>query len=273
MSPPLHDAHNHLHDARFAPHLPGILARLDAIGLAGAVVNGTCEADWPGVTALAARDPRLLPSFGLHPWRVPARSPDWRGRLLACLEAHPGRVAIGEIGLDRWIPDHDLADQRAVFLEQLRLAAERNLPVTIHCLQAWGALAEVLHETPVPERGFLIHAYGGPAELVGPFARRGAYFSFNGSMLHERKAARRELFRTLPLERLLIETDAPDMPPPVERMRHPLPPAADGALLTHPAEIETVFHALAGLRGMPPDELADRLAENFRRLFGACGRP
>ena len=117
------DAHNHLQDARLAPQLDRVIADLQAAGVTRCVVNGTCEADWPDVASLARRFPDLVhPSFGLHPWRARERSPDWLPGLRDYLDEFP-RAGIGECGLDRWIENHDLDDQREVFLAQMALAA------------------------------------------------------------------------------------------------------------------------------------------------------
>ncbi len=260
------DAHNHLHDARLAPHRPAILAALARLGITRAVVNGTREADWAAVSALAEEHAWVLPSFGLHPWHVRERSVDWLARLGEILDAHPG-AAIGEIGLDRWITGHDPEVQREVFTAQLALASARNLPATIHCLRAWGPLWDLIRKLPVPARGFLLHAYGGPAEMVRGFVTRGAYFSFNVYFLHERKAAQRAVFQQIPPDRLLVETDAPDMRPPDDRNAHPLRDAA-GEPLNHPANLLLAYTALAELRAVPLDELTAQVADNFERLFG-----
>ena len=257
------DAHNHLHDARLAPHLAPILASLD---LQCAVVNGTSERDWPAVAALAAKHPWVLPSFGLHPWHVAARSREWLAELRRHLDAHPG-AGVGEIGLDCCIEGHDLADQTTVFTAQLTLAAERDLPVTIHCIQAWGALWEIIRAHPLPARGFLIHAYGGSMEMMREFAKRGARFSFSPYFLHERKVAQRTVFGAIPEDRLLVETDAPDLRPPDAQNTHPLHDET-GAPINHPANIETAYAALAKIRGITVQALAAVVAENFRQLFG-----
>jgi len=231
------------------------------------VVNGTCEEDWAAVAELAGRFPWVIPSFGVHPWKVAGLSAEWRARLLARVEECGGRCGIGEIGLDRWMKQPDAA-QREVFLWQLRLAAERNLPVSIHCLKAWGALWEILREEPLPERGFLLHAYGGPVEMLEGFVKRGAYFSFSGYFLRPGKRARLEAFRRIPADRLLVETDAPSMPLPPERVRHPLPPGPDGMPVSHPADLAVAYEGLAETRGEKPERLAAKVAENFARLFG-----
>lgn len=225
-------------------------------------MNGTREDDWPAVAALAAREDWVLPSFGLHPWYVNERSPLWKEKLLAQLDAHPG-CGVGEIGLDRWIAGFDIESQTRCFRWQLAIAAERNLPATIHCIRASGALWDIIRCDRLPERGFLLHAYGGPAEMTEDFVKRGAYFSFPPYFLHARKAAQRAAFQSLPIDRILMETDAPDLAPPVESNPHPLDSG-----LNDPRNITTAYRALAALRGVPLAELSAQVAKNFTRWSG-----
>ena len=266
----LYDAHNHLQDDRLAPHLAEMMAAAAREGVARMVVNGSCEEDWPQVLALAQRYQQVIPSFGYHPWYVKERTQDWKTTLERCLNEVPS--AIGEIGLDRWIKDYDLPQQEEVFIWQLGLAAERGLPASIHCLQAWGRLLELLQTGPRPRRGFLLHSYGGPQEMVAPLAKLGAYFSIPGYFAHERKARQRETFRHVPPDRLLIETDAPDQLLPVERNRHPLTNASSGKAINHPANLGAVYEFVAELMGEPVGTLADLVEENFLRLFGNLNR-
>ncbi len=264
----LFDAHNHLHDARLRPHREEADRALASIGCAGAMVNGTHEQDWPEVTAFAATRPWVHVSLGLHPWHAPGRTPQWLDQLRDALHAAGPRAGVGEIGLDTWIEGHDLDDQREVLRAQLQLAADENRAATVHCIQAWGPLLDLLRAAPLPERGFLLHAYGGSAEMVPPFARLGAYFSFNPAHLAAKKHARREVFRHIPAERLLVETDAPDMSPPPEYTRYPLPPDDSGRAPNHPAHLAVTYEELARLRGWPLEALASTAEENFHRLFG-----
>ena len=259
------DAHNHLHDARLAPHRAAILEQLAQLPIERAVVNGTREDDWDAVASLSREQPFVIPSFGLHPWYVASRTPHWLDELRAHLESHPN-AGVGEIGLDRWIEGHDPKVQNEIFLPQLALAAELNRPVTIHCLRAWGALDELMRTHPLPQRGFLLHAYGGPQEMVAGFAKLGGYFSFNAYFLHERKARQREVFRHIPADRLLVETDAPDMRPSDEFTAFPLHDAS-GKPINHPGHIVLAYEQLAAIRGVPVETLAKQVAENFARLF------
>ncbi len=263
---PFYDAHNHLQDERFGDRAAELLETCRQAGVGRMVVNGACEADWPQVLALAQKSPQVLPSFGYHPWYITERTPGWLDSLVPFLDAVPS--GIGEIGLDRWKPDLSYEGQEEVFVAQLRLAAERNLPASIHCLQAWGRMLELLKAGPLPVRGFLLHSYGGPQELVKPLARLGAYFSFPGYYAHARKERQRETFRQVPADRLLIETDAPDQQLPVELNRFPLTDLQSGKPLNHPANLGAVYQFVAELRGVTLETLTAEVKQNFLRLFG-----
>jgi TatD DNase family protein len=318
----LYDAHNHLHDERLTPWREQLLPQLREAGVTRMVVNGSCEADWPDVLALARREPMVLPSFGYHPWYVRERTPEWQARLTHFLDQAPS--VIGEIGLDRWIldrakpggPFHEpegkvgprcarpsagapapyqvqgfnarnrtsenspseiapvapapagLEEQAEVFVWQLRLAAKRNLPASLHCLQAWGLLHDVLRREPRPACGFLLHSYGGPVEMVKPLADLGAYFSLPGYFANERKQRQRDTFRHVPADRLLIETDAPDQCLPESLDRFRLTDPQGGPRLNHPGNLGAVYAFAAELLGEPIETLADRVETNFHRLFG-----
>ena len=261
----LYDAHNHLQDDRFAGRQGELLAACEQAGIARMVVNGACESDWPQVLALAREHKMVLPSFGYHPWHVHERTPDWLKSLERFLDAVPG--AVGEIGLDRWKPDLAYAGQEELFLAQLGIAAERNLPVSIHCLQAWGRLHELLRDHPRPPRGVVLHSFGGPAEMIPALAKLGAYFSFPGYFLNERKLRQRVTFKDVPQDRLLVETDAPDQLLPEEKNLHPLTDA-NGKPLNHPANLPAVYAGLAHFLGENLESFATRVEENFQGVFG-----
>lgn len=262
----LYDAHNHLQDERLAQVRADALLELGRQNVRRVIVNGSCEEDWPAVLDLAKADALVLPSFGYHPWYIKQRSANWEQNLVFFLDQVP--CGVGEIGLDKWIQDYDLPDQERVFVSQLRLAAKRNLPASIHCLQAWGSLLALLKNEPRPECGFLLHSFGGPPEMIPALTELGAYFSLPGYYAHERKARQRAAFRHVPLDRLLIETDAPDQSLPTERVRCPLSDVQTGKPLNHPANLPAVYEFAAELLEKPFDELAAQVEQNFLRLFG-----
>ena len=247
------DAHNHLQQLT---NPVKALAQAKAQGLNRMLVNGTCEQDWPQVAILAQAHPEVIPSYGLHPWHIAERSTNWLTTLREHL-SHDSQATIGECGLDRWKKPFDLDDQILCLEEQIDLANEFQRPLTIHCLQAWGPLLELLlRQTSLTP--FLLHAYSGSAEMIPAFIELGAYFSFNGYFLHERKANVREVFRHIPKHRLLLETDAPAMLPPSNYQSITLPDEQN-----HPANLSAFLKPLAKLRQAEPRALSQQLETNL----------
>jgi TatD DNase family protein len=275
----LFDAHNHLQFEEFAPHLEKITADLASIRLGGAVVNGTHpDDDWAAVTDLAVRFPWVIPSYGIHPWDAGIRPDNWQSVFDRTLQTHP-HAAVGEIGLDTLIlrperqqkPPFDtirvapIDEQMEVCSWQLRWAAEHDRAASIHCVRAWPQLHEILRSTPLPRAGFLLHAYSGSAEQIPQLVESGAYFSFNTSHLDPRKTRQREAFKAVPLDRLLVETDAPAMPPPAPTFHLPSPSGTPP--LNHPANLAAAYADLAQLRAIDPPTLESQIEQNFNRLF------
>lgn len=255
------DSHNHLQDARLGDSAP-LVAAMRGAGVGHCILNATRQSDWPAVEKLAAAEPDFIsPAFGIHPWHAHTAGDGWLEKLRTLLLKHP-RASIGECGLDHWIPEPALAVQRPVFLSQLRLARELDRPLTIHCLKAWGALFDVFDEAPPPSR-FLMHSFNGSIETARRLLPHGAFFSFSGYFLHPRKSAVCEVFKQLPRERILLETDAPDMLPPAEMINHPLV-----GNFNHPANLPAIGHALAKILNLPPAALADLTGKNARACFG-----
>jgi len=262
----LFDAHNHFQEERLDAWREGLMGVLPGMGVREMMVNGMSEGDWGKVAALAKRVEWVRPSFGLHPWWVKGRSEAWREVLEGWVRALPG-AGVGEAGLDRWIEEPDVEAQVECFKWQVALAVREGRALSVHCVRAFGLLDEVLREVVRPERGFLIHSYGGPEEMVAGFARMGAYFSVSPHFALERKRGQLEVFGRVPLDRLLIETDAPDLWPPPEVNPNRLQ-LADGREVHSPANLRFSYELVAGLRGMPVEDLAAVVGENYRRLFG-----
>lgn len=255
----MQDAHLHLQDPRFQD-INTIIAEMRTTGITRCVVNGTSPEDWPRVQALATAHPDLIiPSYGLHPWKTPCHS-DWKPLLKTYLQDSP-TPCIGECGLDRWIPDFDTHAQQEAFTHQLNLACELNAPISIHILKAWGWFLDTLRNKSFPKRGFLLHSYNGSAELIPELVKAGAYFSFSGYYLNPRKHKQLQIFSHIPLHRLLLETDAPDMLPPQQIINHPL------NTINHPANLPSIQTALATKLNLPPEDLATQTSQNFSRFF------
>jgi len=252
------DSHNHLHDARLGDPKP-VIAAMRETGIEHCVVNATHEVDWADVEKLANDYPGFItPVFGIHPWRADTATTGWEKRLLDLLEKYP-KSSVGECGLDGWISSPSIEVQQPVFQAQLRIARELDRPITIHALKAWEPLFEAFENEPPPNR-FLMHSFGGSWEIAQRLIPLGAYFSFSGYFLQGRKSAVLETFRKIPRDRILLETDSPDMLPPEEFITHPLAENRH-----HPANLASIATALAKSLNITPEVLADITRENHAR--------
>ncbi len=256
----MNDAHLHLQDIRFLGIDPVIEAMIKT-GVSRCIVNGTSPEDWEVVEKLYSDYTELvIPSYGLHPWNIPCRDDGLKNQLTELVKKS-SLPCIGECGLDRWMNNHDKEAQEDAFLFQLELARQLNASISIHILMAWGWFMDILRNNEFPERGFLLHSYNGPKELLAELIDRGAYFSFSGYYLHERKVKQQEVFKEIPLDRLLVETDAPDMLPPQHVITHPM------GELNHPANLPSIATHLAELLGLDFKTLDNQLDRNFSDFF------
>ncbi|NLT72154.1 MAG: TatD family hydrolase [Verrucomicrobiaceae bacterium] len=257
------DSHLHLQDARLGDPGP-ILAAVRREKIRALVVNGTHPEDWGEVARLARIAPEVIPSFGLHPWRVGDVPSDWPETLEGRLREFP-EAGVGEAGLDRWIRGHDLERQKEVLQIQLELAATLRRPLSLHCLQAWGTLLECLRNADL-SAGCLLHSYAGPVEMLGDFIDLGAYFSLSGYFFRDGKEKKLETFESIPPERILLESDAPDMMPPEQFVRFPLP-ERDGEAINHPANLVSLYEAYARWQGLATADAILRIRRSFASWF------
>jgi TatD DNase family protein len=233
------DSHCHLQDPRLAGRVQDVVARAQAAGVSHMVCCATREADWERVLELARAHACVLPMLGLHPWFAAEVAAGWVDRLRARVTA--SGAGIGECGLDF---SRDRAGQEAVFLAQLRLARELDLPLSIHCVRAWGRLTALLRATGIPAAGALVHAFSGSRETAAELQGLGLYLSF-GCTRGEPPA-----LASVASDRLLFETDAPGGPG-----EH-----------REPAQVVQVAGTWARARAAGP-ELAVQVQENARHLF------
>ncbi|MEE9369340.1 MAG: TatD family hydrolase [Pontiella sp.] len=251
----LYDAHNHVQDERLMPDLETVMERSAAAGVVAMGVKGCCEADWLRVIEIMETYEGIHPAFGLHPWFLADRSPEWETTLGKLLLEYP-QASVGEIGIDHAIENRNDADQEAVFLTQLEIARRLDRPVSIHCRKAWGRLIELLDHFGELPRGMLIHCFGGSAEVAIELVKRGGYISFSGSITRPNAKKAGPAIRAVPVDRILIETDAPDI----------MPTTAEGDL-NEPANLRFVLTQAAEFRGISETELAELTFRNAERFF------
>lgn len=243
------DVHCHLQDPRLAADLEGVLDRAARAGVTHMVCCGTREEDWGKVLDLARDHPCVIPMTGLHPWYVGEALPGWDARLDATLDEGAG---VGECGLDfsEGRPDRDL--QEAALRLQLGMAVARNLPISFHCVKAADRLAAILRETGLPRAGGLVHAFSGAPEIAKLFQDLGLHLSFGRALTFPKARRAAASFAAAHEDRILFETDSPDLPP--EGVTGP----------NEPANIRLVAQAAARLRG---PEAAAMARSNAARLF------
>ncbi|XP_027159311.1 uncharacterized protein LOC113760789 [Coffea eugenioides] len=290
----LFDAHCHLQDPRVFNMAPQIIRKALDNGVAHFAVNGVSESDWHLVKEMSDRHPSVIPNFGIHPWFVADRTPNWLNTLKEFFEANPA-ASVGEIGLDKGSRGKqiDFTDQVEVFRQQLQLAKELKRPASIHCVRAFGDLLDILKsEGPFPA-GVLLHSFLGSAEMVPEFAKLGAYFSFSGFLMSMKETKARKMLKSVPRDRILLETDAPDALPksnnsdsllvigsPDEDSTTKDSPLFENASiketnkstletenLNHPANIHHVLSYVASLLDMTREELAEISYGNAVNLF------
>lgn len=255
IEPPPHwfDAHCHLQDERLTPHLDAVMNRAAQAGVTALMCCGTRENDWPAVAGIADRFAGVRISFGLHPSYAAGRSAAWLDTLSGFLKDHT--AAIGEIGLDHALDRETFPIQEEVFLAQLTVAVELERPVSVHCRQAWGRMMELLDDHGWPPQGIVFHSYSGGPGLVTALVRRGAWFSFSGSITHDQNLRGRDAVVAVPEDRLLVETDAPDIMPTLPEnkphfrlLRH--------APVNEPANLPAIGATIATLRNWTPEQTA-----------------
>lgn len=259
------DSHLHLQDLGAGVDVSKVISEAAAAGVTALVCNGTAEDDWLTVLEYAQNYQMVVPCLGLHPWFAAERSENWLSTLDELVKINI--CGVGETGLDRLIENIDISAQEECFRLQLELARKYNRPVMLHCIRAWGRLVDVLRSEAAIPSGMLFHAYGGSADLVKEFADMGAYFSFSGKTLSQSFEKARKAVAAVPMDRLLIETDAPAMLPP-ERFRGASVLSEEGKELNHPANLPAILDGIAELLGQSPDKLQRTLWENARRFFG-----
>ena len=259
------DAHNHLQDDRFGHEYQRLATACEDSGVVLSAVNGACPEDWPLVATLAKTYPWVVPNFGVHPWYINNLPSDWETTLRHFLDQVPS--GIGETGIDGWRKEFDPKLQEEIFLRQLAIAAHRNLPISIHGLRRWGRLLELLQKSERPACGFLLHSYGGPAEMIPAFAKIGGYFSCPGFFMRPGREMKLAVFRYVPRDRLLIETDAPDQNLPEELDTYRLSSATDSTRINHPANIASIYRELATFLDCSLESLCLDVEKNFLRLF------
>jgi TatD DNase family protein len=259
MTLDLVDSHAHLDLPEFAPDFSDVLKRATASGVNTIITIGIDIPSSKKAIELAASYENVYATVGIHPCDSASATDDALLEL-ARLAASPKVVGIGETGLDFYHKPYSETDQLKSLRFHLGLALETGLPVVIHNRQADATLIPIVVDWAKANTNHpkgVIHCFGGSLEAAEKYIEAGFYISLGGYVTYPSSRKSQDVYRYIPLNRLLLETDCPFLPPQSHRGQR-----------NEPLYIVQTAEALAEIRGVPVDELARATVENTRRLFG-----
>jgi TatD DNase family protein len=252
------DTHTHLDFPDFDADRAAVLARSRMQGVEKLVVLGVYQANWQRLWDLVQAEDNLYAAFGLHPVYLDQHRPEHLSELhdwLQRLAGHPRLCAVGEFGLDYFLEELDRGLQQQLFEAQLRLALEFELPALLHVRRAHAQAIATLKRLK-PARGGIIHAFAGSYEEAREYIKLGFRLGIGGAPTWPQALRLRKVVAQLPLEALVLETDSPDMAPAMHPNQR-----------NSPEYLPAICAALAELRGISPDKLAQASSQNARTLF------
>ncbi|HZF97009.1 MAG TPA: TatD family hydrolase [Pseudoxanthomonas sp.] len=247
------DTHCHLDVAEFDPDREQVLARAQAASVLRQVVPAIDADSWPRLRAVCGTDAGLFAAYGLHPMFLDSHRPRHLQELGDWIERERP-VAVGECGLDFYVEGLDAEAQRVYFEEQLALARDFGLPVIVHARRAVDAVIQAIRRIAPP--GGVVHSFAGSAQQAAQLWKLGFMVGIGASVTYPRARRLRALVSGLPIEQLLLETDAPDQPDAGHRGQR-----------NEPARLVRVCETIAGLRGMSFADVAAATTFNAERLF------
>jgi TatD DNase family protein len=248
------DSHCHLDFDEFRDRIPEVLASMAGAGVSHALCISVTLAEFPRVRALAERWPNLYATVGVHPDYPDAG--EIRAEELIRLADHPRILAIGETGLDYYRLTGDLEWQRQRFRAHIRAARACGKPLVVHTRAAAEDTLRIMREEGAGEAGGVMHCFTETLEVARAAVDLGFHVSFSGIVTFKNAGALREVAKVLPLERILVETDAPYLAPVPHRGK-----------VNEPAYVRHVAETVAGIRGLSLEALANATTANFFRLF------
>lgn len=253
------DTHTHLDDVRYDPDRDVMMARAREAGIDICVTIGCDLATSRAAVALADRHPFVYATVGVHPHEVKHIADGWYDELRR-LAAHPKVVGYGEIGLDYHYNNSPPKEQRERLREQVALARELRLPIVVHTREAQEDTVSILKDEKACDVGGVFHCFSGDAWLAKDALDLGFYLSFSGVLTFQNASMLREIAGTVPMDRLLVETDCPYLTPVPHRGKR-----------NEPAYVRLVAEKLAEVKSQGDridfEQIAGTTSANARRLF------
>ena len=253
------DTHTHLDFPDFDADRDAVLARCRAVGVQQMVVLGVYQANWQRLWDLVLAQNNLYAAFGMHPVYLQQHQPKHLPALRSWLErlaGHQKLCAVGEIGLDYFLPELAKDQQQTLFEGQLRLAAEFELPALLHVRRAHAATIATLKRYKI-KRGGIVHAFAGSLEEAREYQKLGFKLGLGGAPTWPQALRLRKVIAQLPLEAIVLETDSPDMAPATHPQQR-----------NSPEYLPEICSTLAELKNISCEELARASTHNAMQLFG-----
>ncbi|WP_313205044.1 TatD family hydrolase [Stenotrophomonas sp.] len=247
------DSHCHLDASEFDADRTAVIERARAAGVQAQVVPAVTAASWPKLREVCQQAPGLYPAYGLHPMFLADHRPEHLGQLREWVERERP-CAIGECGLDFFVEGLDAETQQDYFIGQLKLARDFDLPVIVHARRAVDAVITAIRRIG-GLRG-VVHSFPGSPEQAAQLDKLSFLLGLGGPLTYDRAQRLQRLVREMPLEQLLLETDAPDQPDAGIRGQR-----------NEPARLSVIARHVAALRGTDVETVARLTSENARRLF------
>lgn len=249
------DTHAHLDDARFDSDRDAMIARAREAGVEHFVTIGCDLATSRAAVELADRYPFVYATVGVHPHEAKQIGDSWYDDLRR-LAQHKKVVAYGEIGLDYHYNHSPPRLQRERFREQITLARELRLPIVVHTREAQDDTMAILKEENAADVGGVFHCFSGDARLAKDALDLGFLLSFSGVITFQNATMLRDIVKTVPMDRILVETDSPYLTPAPHRGQR-----------NEPAHVRLVAEKIAAIQGMTVDQVAEITSQNARRVF------
>ena len=253
------DSHTHLDFPDFDADRQQLLTRSKALGVEQMVVLGVYQRNWQRLWDLVQTDHQLYAAFGLHPVYLNEHRPEHvteLGQWLSRLAGHPQLCAVGEIGLDYFLPELDREAQQQLFEAQLQLAADFQLPALLHVRRSHAQVIATLKRFKL-QRGGIVHAFAGSREEAREYIKLGFKLGLGGAATWPQALRLRKVIVDLPLDAIVLETDSPDMAPAMYPNQR-----------NSPEHLPDICQALAEVMGISPERLAEATTANARELFG-----
>lgn len=248
------DSHCHLDAGEFDADRAQVIARARAAGVHAQVVPAVTAASWPALRDACRLAEGLYPAYGLHPMFLDQHRPGHLDQLREWV-ARERPCAVGECGLDYFVEGLDATAQQTYFIGQLQIARAFDLPVIVHARRAVDAVIAAIRQVG-GLRG-VVHSFPGSPEQAAQLHTLGFLIGLGGPLTYDRAQRLRRLVATIPLEQLLLETDAPDQPDAGIRGQR-----------NEPSRLPVILDTVARLRGQPAEDIAAQTTRNAQRLFG-----